>query len=53
MALRAVFADVLADLKIPEALDNKGSDDQRDQQRGQRREGCSERQIAEDSERSE
>ena len=49
--LRAVFADVLADLEFAQLLDDVGPDEQRDQQRGEGGEGGAKREIAEDPER--
>ncbi len=49
--LRPVFADVLADLKFAQLLDDVGADEQGDQQRRERRKGGAEREIAKDPER--
>ena len=49
VALRAFFADVLADLKLPQPLDDERPDQQPDQQRRQARKHAAKRQIAEDA----
>src|SRR5580698_9109261 len=48
--LRAFFADVLADLKLAQLLNDVGADKQAYQQRRQRGEGGPEREIAKDAE---
>ena len=50
MRLRAVFADVLADLEFAQLLDDVGADEERDEQRGERRKGGAKSEIAEDPE---
>ena len=50
MRLRAVFADVLADLEFAELLDDVGADKHRDQQRGQGCEDRAKREVSEDPE---
>jgi hypothetical protein len=52
VGLGAVFADVLADLKISEAPDNRRADDQPNEESGKAGEGSAKGQIAEDSERA-
>ena len=51
--LRAFFADVLADLKFAQTLDDDGPDDQSGKKRGKAGEGGAERQITENAERRE
>ncbi len=51
--LRAVFADVLADLELAQLLDHIGTDEQRDHERSERGKGGAKRQIPEDAEGSE
>ncbi len=51
MGLRAFFADVLADLKVAQALNYDRADDESGEKRGEAGEGGAEREIAEDAER--
>ncbi len=53
MILGAVLANVLADLKLAQFLDDERSDEKRDQQRRETGEGSAKRQIPEDAEGSE
>ncbi len=50
MRLGSVFADVLADLKFAELFNDVGADEEGDEERCQRGEGCPEREVAEDAE---
>ena len=52
VGLRAVLADVLADLEFTQAANHRRADDEADEQRGQAGEGGAEGQIAKDSERA-
>ena len=48
--LRAVFADVLADLEFAQLLDDVGADEECDQQRGKRGKDGAKSEVAEDAE---
>ena len=50
-ALRAFFADVLADLKLAQPLDHERPDQQADEQRRQAGKRGAKRQVAEDAKR--
>ena len=50
MSLGAFFADVLADLKFAQAVDDHRTNDQSGEQGGQAGEGSAKRQIAENAE---
>ena len=50
VALRTFFADVLADLKLAQPINDKRPDQQADQQRRQARKDAAERDVAEDPE---